>query len=329
MDAFNRIRSLFDPARYHGWGRTRRYFEGWYFKVVNRREDRAFAFIPGIAMDGKGERHAFVQVLDGKKLTAEYHSYPAEAFRPSPEKFELRLGGNHFTEKFIRLDLPGIKGELHFSGNSRWPVRWYSPGIMGPYAFVPFMECYHGILSMDHSIAGMLQTEEGGIDFGGGRGYIEKDWGHSFPSAYFWMQSNHFGGEGISFKASVARIPWLGSSFTGFIAGVLLDGNLYRFTTYNGSTLKRSFADLEKVELVMENRAFRLEIVALRKEAASLASPLSGFMEGRISESMTSAVSLTLTGRRGNRILLQDTGRNAALEVAGAIDTLFVPAVRG
>ncbi|MCK7537696.1 MAG: tocopherol cyclase family protein [Marinilabiliales bacterium] len=29
-------------------------------------------------------------------------------------------------------------------------------------------------------------------DFSGGRGYIEKDWGHSFPSAYVWMQSNHF-----------------------------------------------------------------------------------------------------------------------------------------
>ncbi|MEZ4893124.1 MAG: tocopherol cyclase family protein [Saprospiraceae bacterium] len=30
------------------------------------------------------------------------------------------------------------------------------------------------------------------LDFTGGKGYMEKDWGRSFPSAYFWMQTNHF-----------------------------------------------------------------------------------------------------------------------------------------
>jgi len=324
MDAFNRIRSLFDPARYHGWGRTRRYFEGWYFKVVNRREDRAFAFIPGIAMDGKGERHAFVQVLDGKKLTAEYHSYPAEAFRPSPEKFELRLGGNHFTEKFIRLDLPGIKGELHFSGNSRWPVRWYSPGIMGPYAFVPFMECYHGILSMDHSIAGMLQTEEGGIDFGGGRGYIEKDWGHSFPSAYIWMQSNHFAANGISFKASVARIPWLTGNFTGFISGLMIDGRLYPFTEYGGSKIVSLQVTRQKVEITFRNRKHTLSVSAPRDTATPLAAPIKGFMGGRIEESMTSAISLMLSETSTGRVIFSGEGRNGSIEISGDPDTLML-----
>ncbi len=324
MDAINRLRAVFDPARYHGWGRTRRYFEGWYFKVVDAPEKSAYAFIPGIAMNGHGERHAFVQVLDGKRLTAEYHTFRAEAFRPAPGKFDLTLGDNRFTEEFIRLALPGIRGELRFRGNVPWPVRWYSPGIMGPYAFVPRMECYHGILSMDHALEGLLQINGQRADFTGGRGYIEKDWGHSFPSAYFWMQSNHFGREGISFKASVARIPWMGSSFTGLIAGVWFDGELHRFTTYNGSVLRRSIADLEKVELVMENRGFRLEVRAHRHEATALAAPLSGFMDGRISESMTSTIDLILTDKKQNRILLQDSGRHAALEVAGEIGQITI-----
>lgn len=167
MDAINRLRAVFDPARYHGWGRTRRYFEGWYFKVVDAPEKSAYAFIPGIAMNGHGERHAFVQVLDGKRLTAEYHTFRAEAFRPAPGKFDLTLGDNRFTEEFIRLALPGIRGELRFRGNVPWPVRWYSPGIMGPYAFVPRMECYHGILSMDHALEGLLQINGQRADFTG------------------------------------------------------------------------------------------------------------------------------------------------------------------
>jgi len=100
---------------------------------------------------------------------------------------------------------------------------------MGPYTFAPFMECNHGIVSMDHGISGSLVINGEEIDFTGGRGYIEKDWGHSFPSAYIWMQSNHFAANGISFKASVARIPWLTGNFTGFISGLMIDGRLYPF----------------------------------------------------------------------------------------------------
>lgn len=320
-----RIKAVFHPVEYHGWGRSRRYFEGWYFKVVNATEDRAFAFIPGIAMDEKGERHAFIQVLDGKKLTAEYHPFPAGSFCPAPGKFDLQIGNNRFTDEFIRLDLPGIRGELHFSGNVEWPKRWYSPGIMGPYTFVPFMQCYHGIVSMDHALEGTLQIHGEEISFSGGRGYAEKDWGHSFPSAYFWMQTNHFGTPGTSFKASVARIPWLGKAFTGFIAGIWHGGRLYRFTTYNGSVLKKSAAGLETVELVMENRNYRLEVVARRDHATELASPLAGFMDGRISESMTSVIEVTLTDLKQGTILLKDTGRNGALEVAGKIEEIILP----
>ena len=41
------------------------------------------------------------------------------------------------------LDLPNIKGKISFGDLFRWPSNLFSPGIMGPYSFVPFMECYH------------------------------------------------------------------------------------------------------------------------------------------------------------------------------------------
>jgi len=73
----NKIQALFNAEQYHGWGKTSKYFEGWYYKVINAKEDKAFAFIPGIAMDKNGEQQAFIQVLDGKKLTAIYHKFDA------------------------------------------------------------------------------------------------------------------------------------------------------------------------------------------------------------------------------------------------------------
>jgi len=305
----NRLNALFNPGQYHGWGRNKRYFEGWYYKVVSKAEDRAFAFIPGIAMNENGEKQAFIQVLDGKKLTAEYHKFEAKEFHPEPGKFEIEISGSRFSIDKILLNLPGIQGELNFLNLVRWPAEWYSPGIMGPYSFVPFMECYHGILSMDHSIEGQLIINNEKIDFTGGKGYMEKDWGKSFPSAYIWLQTNHFSQSGVSLKASVAKIPWLGSSFTGFIAGLLVNGRLFQFTTYNSTHLLKSFADKNKVELVMENRKYRLEIYAHRFSATELASPISGFMDGRISESMTDMVEVRLIDKLTGETIFQDTGK--------------------
>lgn len=323
---FPRFKSFFNPEQYHGWGKKCRYFEGWYFKLINADETAAFAFIPGVAMDNDGKRQSFIQVLNGYRTTADYHRFEFADFHPTEGKFEVKILENYFSEHRLKLDLPNIKGELELSGNVPWPKPWYSPGIMGPFAFVPFMECYHDIVSMNHHLTGYLDINNEKVDFTGGRGYLEKDWGRSFPSAYFWMQSNHFSQPDISFKASVAKIPFMGRFFVGFISGLWLQDHLIRFTTYNGTQLRKSFADAEKVEIVLENRQHRLEIIAHRSTSTALASPIHGFMDGRIEESMTAKINLQLTDKQENKIIFEDIGRNASLEVAGKIKEIMIPA---
>lgn len=317
-----KINAFFNPEQFQGWGKTRNYFEGWYFKVLNADASKAFAFIPGIAMDAAGKRHAFIQLLDGKQRTSQYHKFEAKAFQPTPGAFSVAIHDNHFSESSIRLDLPDAKGELQFTGNIPWPKPWYSPGIMGPFAFVPFMECYHGIVSMDHDLSGNLEIGGEIIDFSGGKGYLEKDWGRSFPSAYVWMQSNHFSEPGISLKASVAKIPWVRSSFVGFISGVWLHDRLIRFTTYNQTHLRKCDISTDRVEVVMENRAHRLSLAVKRDAATELASPIQGAMQGKIEESMTSEIEAELFDKRNKVVLLHDTGRHAGLEVAGKIEEI-------
>jgi hypothetical protein len=321
---FKKLHSFFNPEQFQGWGKTKKYFEGWYFKVVNADESKAFAFIPGIAMDEAGNKQAFIQVLDGKKKTAVYHRFDFSSFLPTAKKFLVDIESNSFSENRLRLDLPDVKGELNFTGNIPWPKPFYSPGIMGPYAFAPFMECYHGIVSMDHAISGELMVHNEKINFYNGRGYIEKDWGRSFPSAYFWLQTNHFSEPGISLKASVAKIPWIRNSFTGFIAGLWLKNKLYRFTTYNRTKLRKSFTDAETLEIVLENKNYLLEIFAHRDKATTLASPILGLMDGRIEESMTARTEVRLFDKKKNVVLLHDTGRSTGMELAGKIQEIMV-----
>jgi hypothetical protein len=103
-----------------------------------------------------------------------------------------------------------------------------------------------------------------------------------------------------------------------------LRDRLIRFTTYNRTVLKKSFADERTVEIVLENKNYLLEILAHRDTSTQLASPIRGFMEGRIEESMTTILEVKLTDKKNKTVLLNDKGRNAGLEVAGKIKEIFI-----
>lgn len=320
-NALLRWRALWNPPMYHGWGKKQRYFEGWYFKIVAPDGALAFAVIPGISMDADGMKHAFIQVLDGKRCTASYHNFPAEAFQPDTRDFGLQLGGNSFASDRLQLDLPELKGTLTFSGHHTWPKMLGAPGIMGWYSFMPFMECYHGVLSMHHLIKGSLEVYGESTDFSGGIGYMEKDWGISFPACWIWMQSNHFQTERpCSLMASVARIPWLGTHFNGYIVGWLWEGTLYRFATYTGASMK-AHQDEQELFVAFRDKTHRLEIRAHQADGAELVSPITGTMTGKVNESMQSVLQVRFF--KNDELLFEGSGVNAGLEVAGPVETLY------
>ncbi|MGD8823133.1 MAG: tocopherol cyclase family protein [Anaerolineales bacterium] len=220
---FNKLRTLWRPEAYHGSGVKGHFFEGWYFKLINPDQSQRWAIIPGVFLNPDSSKsHAFIQVLDGITNQASYHRFPLEQFQASTSELDIQIGGNRFTSHGLSLDLPAdnrsMKGEVRFGQLIPWPVRLTSPGIMGPYAFAPFMQTYHGILSFDHPLDGELRIAGQTVNFSQGRGYIEKDWGQTFPRAYIWMQTNHFE-QPASLSASIATIPWLGNWFRGFLVG--------------------------------------------------------------------------------------------------------------
>jgi len=127
----NNVFATWHPDCYHGWGKTRRYFEGWYFKIVNQDESEAYAVIPGISMGPDGASYSFIQVMDGKRCKAHFFRFLASDFQPSADKFEIRIGNNYFSASEMRLDLPGFKGTIQIENTNLWPKMLGAPGIMG------------------------------------------------------------------------------------------------------------------------------------------------------------------------------------------------------
>jgi len=321
------IRNIFHPELFHGAGKRPPFFEGWYYKVIDKTEQHRFAFIPGIFLhEQEDQRHAFVQVLDGSSGASKYHRYDPGEFSSTEPEFRLSVGTNRFSGTGLKLDLhhegQHIQGELRFEGTTPWPVTFFSPGIMGWYAWVPFMECYHGVLSLDHALRGSLVINGQEVDFTSGRGYIEKDWGRSFPSAHIWMQSNHFGLTGTSLSASVAIIPWIRTSFPGFIVGFLHDGHLYRLATYTGARIRGLTVNEASVHWTIADKKHELSIHATRLGGGLLHAPTTTEMSQRLLESLVATVEVELRERSGP-VIFSGTGRQAGLEIGGDIPALL------
>jgi len=312
------------PANYHGHRAKPPFFEGWYFKLVNPDETVRYAIIPGIFLGENG--HAFIQVLDGVSGQTAYHTFPLDSFRASDREFNLHIGANYFSSERILLDIPdgplAVKGEICFEGINPWPVTLTSPGIMGWYSWMPKMECYHGVVSLDHILQGSLEVDGKRHDFNTGHGYIEKDWGQAFPEAWVWFQSNHFDLPGVCITGSVATIPWMGSAFRGFIIGLWYEKTLYRFATYTGAKITSLEISDEAVDWTVENRNYHLEMRAERSEGGLLLGPTRQEMGKRVVETLNAKVNVKLSTRSGE-LIYSGTGRNAGLEVfeAGSLIT--------
>jgi hypothetical protein len=315
-------RKIGHPELFQGTKSRKKYFEGWYYKLVDAGEATILAVVPGIALGASHEdSHAFVQVFNGKTGDYSYFTFSLDDFRPASRSFEVRIAENYFSAAGLRLELQHpsrkIRGELRFSNAVPYPKRLLSPGFMGWASFVPFLQCKHGIVSMNHTLEGALEINGARVSFDGGKGYLEKDWGHSFPSAYIWMHSNHFADEAISFTLVLARLSWLGLPLTGFGAALWFNDRVYTLATYTGARITRFESQANQVRLTVEDKRLQLTIEAIQGSAWLLRSPVRGSMTGTVTESLTSTLHLTAHEKTkgGKRLFLDETGRNAGLEI--------------
>ncbi len=313
------LKRLFNPEIYQGKYRRSNYFEGWYYKIIDSSMKHAYAVIPGVSL-GKGisDSHAFIQVLDAFGCKANYIKYDISSFHFSENKFEVVLADNYFSDSEILLNVKdesfSMNGRLLFKNIVQYPKTLLRPGIMGPYSYVPFMECYHGIVSIHHNIFGQMSVSGDVADFSEGYGYIEKDWGRSFPEEWIWLQSNHFPSGDVSLMFSTAKIPWLGRRFTGFISFLRIGSKIHLFSTYTKAKIVMLEYHDNCLHILMEDRNYKMEITAAHSEGGILKAPKNGLMRREVLESINASVTVRLSDKAG-KVLFEGNGTHTGLEI--------------
>ncbi|MBN2610199.1 MAG: hypothetical protein JXB00_01440, partial [Bacteroidales bacterium] len=244
-----------------------------------------------------------------------------EEFSFSKKEFAIKIADSYFSKDSIIIDVKDdnstVSGKVTMNNQVEYKSgRLINTGIMGVYRFVPFMECYHGVVSLTHNLNGKLIINNEVHDFKGGKGYIEKDWGSSMPSAWIWMQSNHFNDKNSSFMLSIADIPWLRKSFTGFLGFFYQDNKIHHFATYRPTKLQLEINDSNQLKIKIENRKNTIIINARSNNTGILKAPVEGAMDRRIPESIDAILKITMMDKKGT-VIFVDSTNIAGLEMVG------------
>lgn len=310
--------SIFHQERFQGKNlksNRKEYFEGYYFRCVSR-DGKSFVAIPGIS-SSRGKSKAFIQIIDEENKSS-YNVYQREAFEYANNGMLINIGRNSFSKQGIRLKIHEnrtVKGKVYFYNIKEYPKSVYTPGIMGPYSYVPFLECRHEVIIVACDLKGEIEIDGRIINFDGGKGYVEKDFGTSFPSDYLWTETNTFERNSAAFMLSAAVVPVGGRSIRGLLSYLYFDDKFYRFATYYGDSIRTIYnvANRTEIEVLSKKRTMRIKIE--HDESDILKAPKKGEMSREIRECMGATTEIELFEEE--RQIFSGRGTSSAFEVSG------------
>lgn len=303
---------LFQGTKY--LNKKKSYFEGWYFKNTNLQ--KGISFIPGINIDDK-ETKAFIQIITNNM--SYFINYNIDDFKFKSDPFYIQIGNNSFSKEGININIDDksqklkIYGNIKYSNSKNINTNVFAPNIMGPFSYIPFMECNHAIISMQNSANGYININGEEIYFSDDKGYIEKDWGSSFPKSYLWCQGNNFQKTDASFMISVADVPFKLFTFKGIICDLLINNKEFKFTTYDNTKLLEQKITGNFLSVTLKKKSYMLNIKSKYSEGLKLAAPVKGKMTKNICENISALATVTL--KKGGKIIFSDTSTMCGLEI--------------
>ena len=273
------------------------YFYGWYYRCQS--DTQTLAIIPSVHKTKDGDHCAIQLIMDAEAF---HVPFPYRDFRK--DRSQIEIGSNRFGDEGIHLDIH--TPELHAIGDLRFgpfsPLRY---DIMGPFRYVPFMQCRHSVFSMKHTVHGEISINGIPYIFWDATGYMEGDRGHSFSKEYLWTQYSFPEG---SLMLSVADIPFGPFRFTGIIGIVHLHGKEYRIATYLGAKPVR----ITPGKIIVRQGNFTLTIEPEAFSGHPLQAPVGGAMHRTIYEHPSCKVYYRFEINR--KTLLELDAPNAAFE---------------
>ncbi|BBF42358.1 hypothetical protein lbkm_1040 [Lachnospiraceae bacterium KM106-2] len=288
---------------YHGANKKYRYFEGWYLK--HESSQCYLSVIPGIYMDRIGRKGAFIQLIT--QDDSYFIQYPYSEFHASKDFFAIKVGKNYFTKygMVLNIDSDGVKAKGAVAYHEFHTVR---PNLMGPFSFIPAFPCKHDVISLKHSLVGSIQVNGSEYDFTDGLGYIETDWGRSFPDGYAWTQCHINKRNNCSIFLAIAEMSIMNKDLYGCLGFFSYRSRRYKIATYLGAKVLMVRPD----KWMVRQGKFRILVEPKREAISNLKAPEEGMMGRNVKENVCSPIRYRVWF--DNHLILDQICKNGSYE---------------
>ncbi len=352
------LRNLFDIDQpwttphcgYHWDGSQERFFEGWYYRVTLPQWGQTFGFMYSIDdhIGGKPHSGGAVQIL-GANDHYLYRIFPdVKTFWASKNKLALC----HWKKEIVSLK-PQLLDRLIFEDNIQegyqatatlnqgylkdpatqnychwhyqiepidgWGNRFFpQKATAGWLSFLPIFDPGWQVLMAHGWATGYIDWNGEKYEFEQVPAYSEKNWGHSFPSKWFWINCNSFTEESdLSLTAAGGIRQVLNWQESVGIIGLHYQGKFYQFGRKN-SQLSWQIKPWGSWIMQGKNADFTINIEGKTEQPGNYVRvPTNEGLQFNCRDTMQGNLTIELQNNQG-KVILNATSFLGGLEIGGS-----------
>jgi tocopherol cyclase len=321
---------------YHWDHSSRRFFEGWYFRVTLPDQKQTFAFMYSIEdpIGGKPHSGGAAQIL-GPNDEYLCRTFPnVKTFWAWRDQLGLGHGGHSTTPlslSFYQVTATHHAGTLYepngkvafWQYETRPVYGWGNAGrqqqsTAGWLSSLQIFEPGWQILMAHGFASGWIEWNGDRYEFTNAPAYSEKNWGGAFPQKWFWVNCNCFEGEpDLALTAGGGRRGVLWWMEEVAMVGVHYRGRFYEFVPWN-ARVHWQISPWGDWHLWAENDLYTVDLRATSdRPGTPLRAPTENGLAFVCKDTMLGHVTLTLRQRSNQNVILHAYSTLAGLETGG------------
>ncbi len=263
---------IFKPTSLRGNLERNTYFEGWFQKVYAKEYQSSFVIIYGYATQNTEDKFGFIQILFPNKAT-EIIYFNKNEFSCDPDRHIVRMGENLLTTELIQINTKDLNIHLKLMNNQ--VVKTFR-NSMGYSYFLPNLPCYHAVLNTGHRVTGEIKQKNDCFIFEDELGYLEKNWGSSFPKTYYWLHAVDPNDPQVSLLFSIAEIEWIGKKFNRHVGHVHFDEKQLDFRSLKNVAVSFQRSSKDEHEIRLTSKTLQMEITIRHRSKVQFKGPSKG-----------------------------------------------------
>ena len=284
------------PSSLRGNFERNNYFEGWFQKVYSKQHNASFILIYGYATRNSNDQFGFLQVLIPNQ-TPEIVYFSKNEVSCDIEHHIFRLGNNILTTELIQINMQDLRIDLTLMNK---PSRTFK-NSMGYTYYIPNLPCYHSVLNTIQKVKGEIQHKGVNYTLENEVGYLEKNWGTSFPEKYFWIHAVDPNNPGVSLLFSRAEILWLGRTFIKHVGYLCFDGQQIDLRELKNFTLSNWNSSPENRIIQIRSMSAQLDISLESGCEVMFKGPKNGELSRVIRHQTDARIEVSLTWKKNTR----------------------------